>query len=770
MDYFERGEKIGDSSNRYVHTCRRCLQVFPKGRMENMTKHLTKECPDMSLKERLQVILRLNDLARSDVDQSIYPLVPGRGGNEVEEDSNSFNLSRASAPELHTASQQSALEVLAEASRQLYNPLQQQGFQPPAASHRMDNPVQQQDFQPPAASHRMDNPLQAQGFQTPAASHRMDNTLQQQGFRPPAASLHVDNILQQQGFDHLQPQAQSAYAEAHPGPSSESHGPPQIHPGPFDSHSNDFQDSNNIHDAFGRLISTNTQISDEVFTNLPATALSHGYDSFPGSHETSLPPLLPDAGPPDAAPEWNSLPTTTALAENILPASRNNEAIEPIEHSSAAPEPIAFDSDDQTTPVIPKTAAPKKAKKGRRPGRSKFAPDAKLQVAMVRKIGACSRCRALRKPCEPVDPTNPRGVCKLCTNMKNPRTWKNVCIRPRLWEILEAYFARPHVHAVNREQTGITWLKFGGLVRVAHFEGKNVELGARYRRSQLSSDGDLSELSIAQQDGAVVINVEPKDDRVERYLKAIGEDVIAREKCPVIKATLQVAHSIQREQLANPSTDKEDGLLSDIIELWTATSLMVDPDLKADFTIVSGRSEPLHEVSESQNGSTYAAMVNQFHAVLENRTSLLCKPTMRRFEECCGHPKKPKTFQVFLTAFIMLNCAERMCWLFRRWESGVSVSAPWSLVRTASSYADQGAFFLESVSVLLSPQALKPDLKVSEQTGLVVAVKSGDPNLLTWLDNARFTADFGKRPNNEQPDFNDCRSMDGTLSGQLLEI
>ncbi|KIW46452.1 hypothetical protein, variant [Exophiala oligosperma] len=640
-DYFERGARLDDSSNRYAHTCRRCLQVFPKGRMENMQKHLTKLCPAMSLKERLQIILRLNDLAHSDVEQNIFPHAPEREGNQVQAD-NSLNF----PPAIHTGSQQTALEVLAEASR------------------------------------------------------------------------HLNNPVQEPSFNQFLPHTQAAYSEVPHDLPSQSHIVPQIQHDNFGSHSNDFQSSNHINDTMDHLMSTNMQVSDETFTNIPATTSAYGYDAFAGSHETTLPPLLPHTEYPDAAPEWNSLPTTSTAVESILPANNNNnnnDEVPTVESPSVAPVPVVIDlddqtmpdstdqpipidhpmpdstdqsipdSNDQTVPFVPQTGA---SGKGPRPkGRAKLSPQTKLQAAMVRKIGACSRCRALRKPCVPVDPANPRGICKLCINIKNPRIWKNTCIRPRLWEILEAYFARPRVYSVNREQSGVAWLQYHGSVNVVHFEGKTVALRARYRKPPDNALDNFSDFSIVQEDGAIAIDLENQDERMETYLKAITEDVIAREKSPMIKATLQVAYSLHIEQLANPSTDKEDKILSDVIELWTATSLMIDPELKAEFTIVSGSTGAQRAISECHNTSAYAAMAKQLQAVIENRTSFLSKPTMRRFEECCGHRNKAKSFKVFMTAFILLSCAERMCWLFRRWESDTSV--PWSLIRTAGSYAEQ---------------------------------------------------------------------------------
>ncbi len=75
--HFERGAKIGDSSNRYEHTCKRCGEFFPKGRMKN----LTKKCAVMTMKERVQIIMRLNDLVVEDAQMHIFPNTPVREGD-----------------------------------------------------------------------------------------------------------------------------------------------------------------------------------------------------------------------------------------------------------------------------------------------------------------------------------------------------------------------------------------------------------------------------------------------------------------------------------------------------------------------------------------------------------------------------------------------------------------------------------------------------------------------------------------------------------------
>jgi hypothetical protein len=62
LQHFERGAKLPDHSNRYEHTCRSCGEKFPKGRIDNLTQHLVKKCPALSVADRQKALLELNNL------------------------------------------------------------------------------------------------------------------------------------------------------------------------------------------------------------------------------------------------------------------------------------------------------------------------------------------------------------------------------------------------------------------------------------------------------------------------------------------------------------------------------------------------------------------------------------------------------------------------------------------------------------------------------------------------------------------------------------
>ena len=71
LEYFNRGPKLEDASNRYQHTCKSCGERFPKGRIDSLVTHLTKKCTALSREQRREIVLRLHDVGTQiDFEQS----------------------------------------------------------------------------------------------------------------------------------------------------------------------------------------------------------------------------------------------------------------------------------------------------------------------------------------------------------------------------------------------------------------------------------------------------------------------------------------------------------------------------------------------------------------------------------------------------------------------------------------------------------------------------------------------------------------------------
>lgn len=106
LEYFDRGPKLNDNSNRYPHTCKQCGENFPKGRIDSLTTHITKKCPAISDANRMRACLELHGItaAKAADRHALLANVHHNG----------------QGPEQQSLPQGwSALETLAEASRQV---------------------------------------------------------------------------------------------------------------------------------------------------------------------------------------------------------------------------------------------------------------------------------------------------------------------------------------------------------------------------------------------------------------------------------------------------------------------------------------------------------------------------------------------------------------------------------------------------------------------------------------------------------------------------
>ena len=106
LEFFIRGPKLEDSSNRYQHTCKACGEKFPKGRIDSLTNHLVKKCQAIPLRDRQRVLLRLHEL-------------PDLTEGDTNKDPNSAGKGKSSDSGFPNRPNFDGLNVLAEASRQV---------------------------------------------------------------------------------------------------------------------------------------------------------------------------------------------------------------------------------------------------------------------------------------------------------------------------------------------------------------------------------------------------------------------------------------------------------------------------------------------------------------------------------------------------------------------------------------------------------------------------------------------------------------------------
>ena len=129
LDYFNRGEKLPDQSNRYSYTCKSCGAIFPKGRTNHLIDHLTgtaSRCPAVTSEDLAKIVTVQTTKSADKARKEALKTTAQELKSPFEGNTQTNGL--FSAEPLHTrlplgqGKKLSGLEALAEASRQVERP------------------------------------------------------------------------------------------------------------------------------------------------------------------------------------------------------------------------------------------------------------------------------------------------------------------------------------------------------------------------------------------------------------------------------------------------------------------------------------------------------------------------------------------------------------------------------------------------------------------------------------------------------------------------
>lgn len=173
LEFFHRGPKLEDASNRYQHTCKACGEIFPKGRIDSLTNHLVKKCQAIPLRDRQRVLLRLHELPDlTDVDSN--------------KDSPSGNKGKSGEGGFPNRPNFDGLNVLAEASRQVG-----------ASDVSKRGPGYTQSVTAGGKTVIVDPALEAEGFQgqSQGSDGKIEGTGNAEGLFPPPCIVARHSLL-----------------------------------------------------------------------------------------------------------------------------------------------------------------------------------------------------------------------------------------------------------------------------------------------------------------------------------------------------------------------------------------------------------------------------------------------------------------------------------------------------------------------------------------------------------------------------------------------
>lgn len=367
--------------------------------------------------------------------------------------------------------------------------------------------------------------------------------------------------------------------------------------------------------------------------------------------------------------------------------------------------------------------------------RSRFPPVRRREVQEVRKLGACIRCRILRKTCSSGDP------CDTCRKVLSPRVWRAGCIRTKLIDHLDLYTAGVQiVLAQNKINSlrGAMSLENNGVQIVASIfpeAGTNISLPAMVA---MAPQETTNSPPIVAPGGVVMIDNDSVDVpfRLETYMREILGQLIARENPgSLIRITLDTAEQLLREN--------EDTLLRRAIDLWGLVEML---DLERQWTIFEaahGSMDNTRLIKDETDHDIFDMICLQLTAAAERRAGATSKTLMNSMQRVLQDSKTKVGFGIFLTSVILLSCIEKTTWAFKAWEQD-NLRQGWPLSdRQPSVFTQQGYVIAEQLRILLGIRKCLPRTALDAK-GFLITLEN-DPAIEQYYARLRLNGECSSR-------------------------
>jgi hypothetical protein len=352
-----------------------------------------------------------------------------------------------------------------------------------------------------------------------------------------------------------------------------------------------------------------------------------------------------------------------------------------------------------------------------RHSRARFNATRRKEVQEVRKIGACIRCRVLRKTCSQGSP------CDTCRKVLSPRVWRSGCVRTKFSEQLDLYSAGVQIvlaqARVNSLKQAMNLGNHGVVVEACHFPdcAPRLQLQVLQHDPIRDAEGKLVGATIIEDKPAsypiVMLDNDNQDvpARVETYMREILPDMIRREPSHFMQVTLQTAVDV-----AGKTNDE---LLKKSLELWGLVEIL---DRERQWTINAkswAEDAPARSVKEDTDGELFNTICLQLAAAAERKAAATSKALLTGMQRVLQDSKVKIDFNMYFAVLILLNCVEKSSWAFKAWEQE-NLRHLWPLEKEPVSFAQQGYVIANLLHMLLGIRKALPRTTRREIDGKLV--------------------------------------------------
>ncbi|KAI0454769.1 hypothetical protein F5B21DRAFT_226132 [Xylaria acuta] len=753
LEFFERGAKLNDNSNRYHHRCKACGEDFPKGRIDSLTNHLTKKCPAISEADRINACLALHGISsgagRPKYDGLLHS-GPNMGPGAVRDGHDSHDGHDGHGAGLDTGLSVDRVAGHSHAQSQIWTPLETL-----AEVSRQIEAHEKHDDHMSASTH---DPT-AEAVQTTLAA-AIPN-ISSSGTNP--FELHEQFTLENPPLSYstppqnekkdATPQKTSTSEFVHHDLSAEEQRIHQL----LQSTASPSQTALSVAAAAAtaRLTSSlldpqllsDAAIAEQIAQVAPSADMMIDYPEPERDQPTPQVPRAAHVTPPpsvratDPSTPWGGM---TYMAEDIHgPATVTDHA-----HQLGPNLKGGYRMDTTTSPDGTR----------QKHSRAKFDKDRRIEVQEVRRIGACIRCRILRKVCSKGTP------CDTCKKVLSPRVWRTGCVRTKLSEFIDLYSAGVQVvmaqKRINGYKTSHHLENAGAVVEASHFPESGHTVTFQVFQGY-PKEVDENTMKLDSHTPVLLLDNNKEDipGKVEAYMRNMLPEYITHEPSPHVRVTLEIAGQIARET--------NDELLKRSLELWGIVEMM---DRERQWTMLAKFPQPEVEdqwIKDDTESEAYSNICMQLTAAAERKASVASRNLLNGIQRSLQDGKTKLGFPMFLTVMLFLNCLEKTTWAFKAWDQE-NLRPKWPLERPPRAYTNQGHNLTELLRMLLVIRHVLPKTIQSDPDVPIVADGEGaDVNkYFHLLDVTPHYLRMRYHENNFQP--TDSRSLEFLFCAQLL--
>ena len=338
-----------------------------------------------------------------------------------------------------------------------------------------------------------------------------------------------------------------------------------------------------------------------------------------------------------------------------------------------------------------------------RHSRARFDPTRRKQVQEVRKIGACIRCRVLRKTCSQGE------TCDTCRKVLSPRVWRSGCVRTKFSETLDLYSAGVQIvlaqGRINTIKQSVTVANYRLQIEARHFTDQESCLRLQVLQRNGTRDSDGNSDSIIPTDTShypvVMVDNDTQDvpARVETYMREVLPELIKREPSNFMQVTLQTALKI-----AGTANDE---LLKKSLELWGLVELL-DRERQWQISVKTGIDEaPFNYIRDDDDEEVFTTICLQLAAAAERKAAATSKSLLTGMQRVLQDSKVKIDFNMYFATLILLNCVEKSTWAFKAWEQP-NLRQLWPLEKNPGDFTEQGYVIANLLRMLLGIRKALP--------------------------------------------------------------